>query len=67
MPINDTKWRINYLSQMFNIKLRHNAAVQRMRAQSLNPGNDLSDEPFPYIRHTFTRIKGLQVLKVLDR
>jgi len=67
VPINDTKRRVNDLSQMFDRKLRHDPAAQRMRAQPLNLGNDLSSKPFPHIRYTFTRIIGQQVLKVLDR
>jgi len=67
MPIHDTKRRVNYLSQMFNMELGHDPAAQRMRAQPLNPGNDPGDKPFSHIRHTFARVIGLYVLKVLDR
>ncbi len=38
-----------------------------MRAQPLDPGNDLSSKPFPRIRRAFVRVIGLHVLKVLDR
>jgi hypothetical protein len=67
MPVNDTKRRVNDLSQMLDMKLRHDTTAQRMRAQPLNPGNDLSNKFFPRIRNTFAGVIGLQVLKVLDR
>jgi len=53
MPINNTKRRVNDLSQMFDMKLRHDTATQRMRAQPLDPGNDLSNKPFPHIWRAF--------------
>ena len=67
MPINDTKWRVNDLSQMFDMKFRHDTAAQRMRSKPLNRVHDIGNKPFPNIWHTFSCVIGLQVLKVLER
>jgi hypothetical protein len=66
LPVNDTKWRVNDLSQMFDIELRHDTAAQRMRSKPLNRAHDPGNKPFPGIRRAFSRVIVLQVLKVLD-
>ena len=66
MPINDAKRRVNDLSQMFNIELRYDTAAQRVCAQPLDLGDNLSNKPLSHIRHAFARIIGLHVLKVFD-
>jgi len=67
MPINDAKRWVNDLSQRFNIELGYDTATQRVCAQPLDLGNDLSCKPLSHIRHTFAQVKGLYVLKVFDR
>ena len=67
MPINDAKRRVNNLSQMFNIKLRYDTAAQRVWAQPLDLGDDLSSKPLSHIWHTFAHVIGLHVHKVFDR
>ena len=67
MPINDAERRVNDLSQMFGIELGYDTAAQRMRAQPLDLGDNLGSKPPSHIRHAFTRVIGLHVLKVLDR
>ena len=67
VPINDTKRRVNDLSQMFGIELRYDTAAQRVCAQPLDPGYNLGNKPLPHIRHAFAQVIGLQVLKVFDR
>jgi len=50
---------------MFDMKFRYDTAAQRMRAQLLNRAHELSNKPFPRVRRTFTRVRGLHVLKSL--
>ncbi len=63
--INDTERRVNDLSQMFNMKLRHDTAAQRMSSEPLGLGNDLSGQPFPHIRRVFAGAIRLQVLLLI--
>src|SRR5512143_2500806 len=67
MPVHDTERRVNDLSQMLNIELRYDTTAQGMRPHPFHRSHDLSDKPFPRIRHTFAGVIGLNVLKVLDR
>ncbi len=66
MPVNDTKWRVNDLSQMFDIELRYDTIAQRMRSKPLDLIDNLSNEPLSYIRHAFAQVIDLQVLKVFN-
>ncbi len=66
MPINDAERRVKYLSQMFDMKLRHDTAAQRMRSKPLNRVHDVGNKPFPDIKHAFACVIGLQVHQVLD-
>jgi len=45
IAINDAKRRENDLSQMFHIELRYDTAGERVRAQPLDPGDDLGSKP----------------------
>ena len=67
MPINDTKWRVNDLSQMFDNEFRYDTTAQRMRAQPLDPGDDLSGKTLSHLRHAFAQVPCLHIFKVLDR
>ena len=66
MPIYDTKRRVNDLSQMVNIELRHDTTGERVCGQPLDPGDELSGKALSRIRHAFTRVIGLQVFKVFN-
>ena len=67
MPVDDAKRRVNDLPQMFDIELRHDTPAQRMRSKPLDLAHDVGNKPFPNIRHTFSCVMSLQVLKVLNR
>ncbi len=66
VPINDAKRRGNDLSQMFDIELRYDTTRERVCAQPLDLGNDLSSKPLSHIRRTVAQVKGLHVLKVFN-
>lgn len=67
MTVNDAKGRVNDLPQMLDSELRYDTAAQWMRAEPLDPGNDLSGKPLPDMRRPLARVISLQVLKVPDR
>jgi hypothetical protein len=67
MPINDTKWRGDDLSQMFDIELGNDTAGERMRSKPLDLGDDFCNKPLSRFGRAFTGVIGLQILKVLDR
>jgi hypothetical protein len=66
VPINDAKRRGYNLSQVFDIELRYDTAAQRVCAQPLDPGDDLSSKPLSRVRDAFAQVIGLHALKVFD-
>src|SRR3990172_1211833 len=65
MPVNYLKSRINDLPQMVDIKFRHDTPALGMRAQALDPGNNLTRKPHPHVRRPFADVIHLQVLQIL--
>jgi hypothetical protein len=66
-PIDEAKRRVNQLTQVRRVKLRHHAAKIWMIRQVLDVFEQLGDEAFSHLRDTLLTIIAPEVPQVVQR